>query len=112
MSGYMSPQSLATLLSHERLQSVRALKLCGSVDSSRSPDLIPKKAVIRFLRYPSPTGETTQTVVLPNLTSLTFIRAQFDDEEDVNALMDMLSSRRNIDHLPSTVARLQELIIH
>ncbi|KAJ8089386.1 hypothetical protein PM082_014634 [Marasmius tenuissimus] len=98
----------ATLLSHEKLQSVRALKLPGYV-GSYSEDLMDS---IEALQYPSPGEETPQSIVLPNLVSLTFTRAEFDDGvEEANALVRMVSSRRNVDHLPSTVARLQELII-
>ncbi|KAL0062138.1 hypothetical protein AAF712_010980 [Marasmius tenuissimus] len=98
----------ATLLSHEELQSVRALKLPGYV-GSYSEDLMDS---IEALQYPSLGEETTQSIVLPNLVSLTFTRAEFDDGvEEANALVRMVSSRRNVDHLPSTVTRLQELII-
>ncbi|KAL0062167.1 hypothetical protein AAF712_011009 [Marasmius tenuissimus] len=106
----MSPQALATLLSHERLQSVRALKLPGSVDR-RSVGLITEEAIIRALQYPAPGEETTQSVVLPNLVSLTFTRVQLNDKGKANALINMVSSRRIVDHVPGTVARLRELII-
>ncbi|KAK1224480.1 hypothetical protein PQX77_012593 [Marasmius sp. AFHP31] len=108
--GCMSPQALATLLSHERLQSIRALKLPGSVDR-RWAGLMTEEAAIQAFQYPLPGEETTRSIILPNLVSLTYTRAQFNDEGKANALIDMVSSRRSVDHLPNTVARLQELVI-
>ncbi|KAL0062168.1 hypothetical protein AAF712_011010 [Marasmius tenuissimus] len=105
--GCINPESTrATLLGHKRLQSIRALKIPGGADGHLACWIS-----VRALQYPLPGDETTQSVVLPNLVSLTFTKALFDNGEEVNALMDMLSSCRNIDHLPSTVARLQELTI-
>ncbi|KAL0064293.1 hypothetical protein AAF712_008737 [Marasmius tenuissimus] len=110
IDGCMSPVALSVLLHDERLQSVRTLMFLGIVDTISS-GLTTGATVTRALLYPSPAEKMMNKVVLPNLASLTLSTVQFDDGDAVTALMDMLSSRRNIDHLPSTISRLQLFVV-